>query len=343
MTSLQLAVCVLSVTAVSSLPSFLPSISGMQWNMVGYLNMTDPSQQCPSSWLRSSSPRSSCKKRTIDPSIALCESLTVPTSGATYQMVCGRFRGYQIGSTDAFLDLSNTRTLEGHYVDGISITYGPPGSRQHVYTYAAGTQEIQYVSSCPCTGAGVAAPPPFVGSDYYCESGTSSVVGGVFYSSDVLWDGQQCGGNEGTCCNPPNLPWFCKNLSTPVSADLEVRICLDEDATNENVAIEFFELYILGEGYGIGIWVRVRVERVQWTLGMSPSIHTNTIVRISYQQVSTSLYITLDHSMDGDVGTGVVSAPRTLRPEEALVPGPPRKAPDVYSLVGRSLKVVEGG
>ena len=90
-----------------------------------------------------------------------------------------------------------------------------------------------------------------MGSDYFCESGftslTISYVGTQLYSSDVLWDGQQCGGNEGTCCNPPNLPWFCKNLTTPITGNIEVRICLDEDLSNENVAVEFYELYILGE------------------------------------------------------------------------------------------------
>ena len=59
-------------------------------------------------------------------------------------------------------------------------------------------------------------------------------------------DRQQCGGLEVTCCNPPNLPWFCKTFPTPITDDLEVRICLDEAANNENVALEFFELYIQG-------------------------------------------------------------------------------------------------
>ena len=39
-------------------------------------------------------------------------------------------------------------------------------------------------------------------------------------------------------------PWFCKTFPTHISDDLEVRICLDQDNNNEDVAIEFFELYI---------------------------------------------------------------------------------------------------
>ena len=210
--------------------------------MVGYLNMTDPTQQCPDSWKKITSPRPSCGKK----SSARCDSLNITTSGASYQMVCGRIRGYQVGSTDAFLDFAHIPiNIESYYVDGITVTYGLPGSRHHVYTYAAGVVETKDVASCPCAGG--KAPPQFVGSDYYCESGNPGPgwIGGQFYSSDVLWDRQQCGGNESTCCNPPDLPWFCNTFPNPISEDLEVRICTDEN--NENVAIESFELYIQGE------------------------------------------------------------------------------------------------
>ena len=39
--------------------------------------------------------------------------------------------------------------------------------------------------------------------------------------------------------------------------DLEVRIFMDEPVENENVAIEFFELYMLGECYTFGCHFRV--------------------------------------------------------------------------------------
>ena len=142
--------------------------------------------------------------------------------------------------------------IERYYVDGVSITCGSPGNRTHVYTYAAGLSEITPVygywySMCPCAGG--YSPPAFVGSDYYCESGNplSTWNSTGFYYADVLWDKQQCGGLEGTCCNPPNLSWFCKTFPNPISEDLEVRICLDQAASDENVAIEFFELYIQGK------------------------------------------------------------------------------------------------
>ena len=229
----------LKTAFVSSTSPFLANTPGREWKMVGYLDMTDPTQQCPDSWQKITSPRSSCGKKSTAP----CDSFTITTSGASYRTVCGRFRGYQIGSIDAFYNYIS-RSIETYYVDGVTVTYGSPGSRHHVYTYAAGVSET---NGCPCTGG--LAPPSFVGSDYYCESGNPGPdwLGTQLYSSDVLWDRQQCGGIEITCCNPPDLPWFCKTFPTPISEDLEVRICTDQGFNDENVAIESFELYIQGE------------------------------------------------------------------------------------------------
>ena len=246
----HVAICLLyAVGLVNSTSPFLQSrtIPGWEWKMVGYLNMTDPTQRCPDSWQNIASPISSCGRKSNAP----CDSLNIPTSGASYQTVCGRFRGYQIGSPDAFQQWNYAiqRDIETYYVDGITVTYGLPGNRHHVYTYAAGVYELNTSpGTCPCTGAG-APPPLFVCSDYYCESGTLGPLSSYrqLCYSDVLWDKQQCGGNETTCCNPPDLPWFCKTFPNPISEDLEIRICTDEALDNENVAIESLELYIQGE------------------------------------------------------------------------------------------------
>ena len=219
-------------------PPDVPSIPST-WKKVGYLDMSDPTQQCPAPWSKISSPRASCGKKSIG---GACDSLTVGTFGASYGTVCGRFRGYQVGSPDAF----NTggSTLEANYVDGISITYGAPGNRQHIFTYAAAVFETVAVDSdCPCAGG--KAAPSFIGSNYYCESGNpGSNWSNVLYSADILWDGQECNGLEATCCSPPNLAWFCKTFPAPISGDLEVRMCMDEPTNNENMALDFFELYI---------------------------------------------------------------------------------------------------
>ena len=210
------------------------------WKLVGKLDMSDPFQKCPGSLSKISSPRASCGKSTG----ASCNGFTVPASGVSYKTVCGRFRGYQIASTDCFAELAGQSSIEGPYVDGISITYGAPGKRQHIFTYAVGIMENgPDPHKCPCSGG--SEPPAYVGSDYYCESGnTGPSWESRFYHEDPLWDGQQCGGHEGTCCNPPNLGWFCKKFSTAITEDIEVRLCVDQDLQDENVALEFFELYI---------------------------------------------------------------------------------------------------
>ena len=237
---LKLLLWLLTMAVVRSSASYTP---GPGWTLVAYLDMTDPTQQCPDSWTTFTSPVASCGKKTISP----CDSFKVNTFGASYQTVCGRFRGYQIGSPDAFRKWDSTinTDIETYYVDGITVTYGSPGNRHHVYTYAAGLSELTVDSSCPCAGG--RDPPLLVGSDYYCESGDPQKYwyGTEFFQSDVLWDRQQCGGDEVTCCNPADLPWFCKTFPARITEDLEVRICTDEGLEDENVAIQSFELYLV--------------------------------------------------------------------------------------------------
>ena len=163
-----------------------------------------------------------------------------------------------MGSPDAFNVANN---LETGSVDGISITYGSPGNRHHVYTYAAGVYELSEYDACPCTGDGISSSR-FVGSDYHCESGNPGPGReSVWYVSEVLWDGKQCGGNESTCCNSHDLPWFCKTFPNPISENLEVRICTDQELSNENVAIETFELYISVPGENTCMY-RARIRHV---------------------------------------------------------------------------------
>ena len=212
------------------------------WVRVANLNMTDPDQQCPGNLnLSYTNPIRLCGRRT-DYS---CDSVTFSTYGVQYRQVCGRVRGYQFGSTDAFQYCPAPCTIDNPYVDGVSITHGA-SPRKHIWTYAAGLYEnVANKFTCPCTGGGT-APPAFVGSDYYCEAALSGSPWDppVLYYNDPLWDGQDCDGHERTCCNPPNLPWFCKNLPEPTTDDLEFRLCGDESRTNEDTPIDLVELYI---------------------------------------------------------------------------------------------------
>ena len=223
------------------------------WTRVAFLNMTDPSQQCPSAWAlktRSSEPRRVCGR---DSSGASCKSVTYSTFSMNYSHVCGRVIGYQSGVPDAFADLS--QTIEGYYVDGVSLTHGPPGSRQHIWTFAAGIVENNPSSypqwSCPCADRAQALPlvPSFVGNDYFCESGNpaSTYTFTIFAANDPLWDGQGCG--AASCCElsyPPGVtpPWFCKQLPQATTDDIEVRLCGDERIGNEDTPVELIEIYV---------------------------------------------------------------------------------------------------
>ena len=203
---------------------------------VANLNMTDPNQQCPENLqLSYTNPLRLCGRRTGG-----CDSITFTTYGVRYQRVRGRVRGYQVASTDAF-DTSYT-DIDNPYVDGVSITHGA-SPRNHIWTYAAGIAENNpELSSCPCTGSG-ALPPSFVGSDYYCEAALPP-YSNFLRHDDPLWDGQDCGGLERTCCDPPNLLWFCKELPQSTTDKLEFRICGDEHLSNEDTPIDLVQLYI---------------------------------------------------------------------------------------------------
>ena len=224
------------------------------WTRVAYLNMTDPSQQCPSAWTlqtRSSEPRRLCGRTSSNGSS--CDSVTYNTFGINYSHVCGRVIGYQYYSPDAFWN-PRSQTIEGDYVDGVSLTHGSPGARQHIWTFAGGLVENNSSSypsnSCPCAdrARALSIVPSFVGNDYFCESGNpTSGHSSILYANDPLWDGQGCG--AASCCElsyPPGVtpPWFCKQLPQATTDDIEVRLCGDEGNTNEDTPVELIELYI---------------------------------------------------------------------------------------------------
>ena len=219
------------------------------WVRVANLNMTDPDQQCPENLQLSytNQPIRLCGRRTG----CGCDSVAFTTYGVQYRQVCGRVRGYQFASPDAFERKFGVCpapcNIDSPYVDGVSITHGA-SPRKHIWTYAAALLEYPFSlfssATCPCTSHGH-PPPSFVGSDYYCESGISA---GLWqpsvYSNDTLWDGQDCRRSKRTCCDYPNLPWFCKKLPEPTTDDLEFRICGDQSPVDEDDPINLVQLYI---------------------------------------------------------------------------------------------------
>ena len=224
----------------------IPECGDGLWYRVAYLNMTDPSQQCPPTWrLYNDSGVRACGRPVT--SGASCPA-TFYTTGRQYNKVCGRVTGYQKGTTDGFLAFKRniSSSADDNYVDGVSITHGNP--RSHIWTFAAGRTEGNYERGagpdCPCSRVGAPEAPSYVRNNYYCESGNSAsnVQHGNLYISDPLWDGKQC---EGQCCsNGKSPPWFSVELPTSTTDNIEVRICADEDTNNEDAPVSLVEIYV---------------------------------------------------------------------------------------------------
>ena len=219
------------------------------WTRVAYLNMTDPTQQCPDRWRERRNPIRTCRRARG----SYINSVVFNTSGMFYNRVCGRIIGYQYGTPEAFAFYSNNRNrynIENNYVDGVSVTYGQQGRRRHIWTFVGAKGESYRSNVCPCTSSSAnnraIRIPPWVGTDYFCESGTVTAEEGVFYQQDPLWDGEGCGGTS-TCCRYNQPPWFCKQLSETTSESIEVRLMTGADSQSlerEDTPIQLIELYI---------------------------------------------------------------------------------------------------
>ena len=207
------------------------------WTRVAYLNMSDPSQQCPTELIRlyNESEVRACGRKTYS-----CDSITFSTIGVSYSQVCGRVIGYQYGSPDSI----RSQSIDSNYVDGISITHGYP--RQHIWTLINGWSEVQpNWQGCPCSTGATGSLPSFVGDDYFCESGSPSAdTGYQLYPDDPLWDGEGCGGIEGPCCNVPGIPWFHRAFDSPTTDDIELRVCGNEGISNEDSPVSLYEIYV---------------------------------------------------------------------------------------------------
>ena len=206
---------------------------GGEWKRIAMFDIS-AGDDCPTGWSKSSQNGINFCRSPNDNSG--CYSITFSTNKMSYKRVCGRARGYQKGTPDCFTGRS---AVDDMYVDGLSITHGSP--RQHIWTYAIGHTEQR---SCPCAATPGNSPPSFVGNNYYCESGSiDSIDINQYYLSDALWDGSGCSAGN-NCCSNQNLPWFQYLLNQMTQNDIEVRMCEDENFSNEGVLIDILELYV---------------------------------------------------------------------------------------------------
>ena len=196
-------------------------------------------ETCPGTWHKITVPKRLCLGYS-----ASCVPASFNVKGVSYEHICGQAKAYQKGGTNAFRDKRSS--IDSTYVDGISISLGSP--RKHVWTYAVGVSDDHNSkdSNCPCATTPGRYPPAFVRNDYYCESGNvgQKVDLNAYYLSDPLWEGTGCASGNG-CCAQIGMPWFYRKLPLSVAEDFEIRICKDEPHSNEDVAVEKIELYVL--------------------------------------------------------------------------------------------------
>ena len=216
------------------------------WMRVASIDMTDSSSTCPVGL--NTIVEGSHTLCAMNINGGGCSSTVFPVEGVQYSRVCGKIIGYQQKSPDAFYPYihGGQTTIDSYYVDGISLTHGSP--RKHVWTFAAALHEQNFGRNnvCPCTNTRNNPPPPvppFVGQDYFCDTGSENSFQYIFYGDDPLWEGAGCG-QFNTCCSFNSPPWFLKEISPPKNDDIEMRLCADQTRSDEDITFETLELYV---------------------------------------------------------------------------------------------------
>ena len=216
---------------------------GTDWTRVAYLNMSNPQQTCPSSWTLNTSPVRGCGRTSAGS--RTCDTVVYPVNGLRYSRVCGMATAYHKGWSYGF----GAVNVINDAVSGLSVTYGLPGARQHVWTFVVADNDVQSTSgNCPCSNPNITWPhstPSFFGNDYFCDTGRhkSSFSSRAFYIDDPLWDGEGCAPTS-SCCAFNSPPWFCKPLPQPTTDNLEIRLCNYFQSVYADKIVTLINIYI---------------------------------------------------------------------------------------------------
>lgn len=195
--------------------------------------------ECPGEWVFVDPP-GVCTRPFVK--VGSWGSAVFPSPQGQYGEVMGWVSGLQREQMDGFVPSTYPGVdLAGFYVDGVSIITeeDPP---QHVWTYAVGwsDDDLSNGGACPCVGG--TAPPDFVGTDYYCESGATGAPGGRgWFVDDPLWDGN---GIAADCDAPEDPSVFVQELTQIVDVPIEVRLVADQISADEDVGVTQMELFV---------------------------------------------------------------------------------------------------
>lgn len=262
--------CVKEASAtLGRVEGFLHPCCGSGWRRVVNFDMTDSNTNCPSPWVLNTSPDGIRTCGRANAAAGQCDPVTFSDIGEPYSEVCGRARGYQRGSPQAFrahiATLStgpgDELTLMDAFVDGLVLVRDDPGDPKHIWTFAAGArQEVNVpiaASHCPCREgevdyeANTGALPDFITGHFFCESALDDTNGGSpglspvddIEVDDPLWDGLGCDADS-DCCNFGAPPHFTRVLDSAEDSDIEARLCFGVDNTVADIGIEQIEIYV---------------------------------------------------------------------------------------------------
>ena len=204
------------------------------WRRVFHLNASRSDQLCPDQWSVVTSPQRGCTGAG-----STCRSAFSGDISTTYSKVCGRVIGEALVSPDAFIRFSSGQnTIEGNYLDGVSVTHGASGSRTHIWTFGAGHPASgSLVARCPCDSSNrnqAPLPPPEVGENYFCDRADEL---------DRVWTGENCI-NDNPCCSFHDPPYFSMQLPAATTDRIELRICSDQHHSDESILVTFAEIYV---------------------------------------------------------------------------------------------------
>ena len=165
-------------------------------------------EECPGEWVMYSS-KPYCHRGS---EVASAASASFPSFGVSWTELHTTLTAYQYASMNAFY-FAEGRGLDDLYVDGLSITHGAEGSREHLYTFAIGmTTKGSSGYDCPAQGGN--PPPDFVGEAYACGS-ANTTYGWIYawYSSPVF-----------------SAASVLASASAATTDDVELRLMADEES-----------------------------------------------------------------------------------------------------------------
>ena len=206
------------------------------WMRVIELDMTDDSIQCPSGLRQNDNSLRTCGINSSG--ILSCSSATINLNGIRYSSIYGVIRAYGCGSPDGYeaFGRNTTPNIDSNYVDGISLTYGMI-PRQHIWTFAVRKSNTDCI------------PPSSlqINNDYYCgniNSGSHSCDINSPTTHNIIQRNRGTCGSQSQCCSFNNPTQFYKQLPQPTTDDIEMRLCRDESASNENIFLEMIDIYV---------------------------------------------------------------------------------------------------